>query len=70
MEIKKARAALTCCAENNAAQNILVKALACTLGHRETSSSEENASALTDLNSSLPTEDAQAGWMKEEPPVF
>ena len=31
----------------NAALNILVKALACTLGHRETSSSEENASGQT-----------------------
>jgi hypothetical protein len=44
MEIKKASAALTCCTENNATLNIQVKALACTLGHRETSSSEENAS--------------------------
>jgi IS605 OrfB family transposase len=30
--------------DHNAALNILAKALACTLGHRETSSSEENAS--------------------------
>ena len=29
--------------DENAARNILAKALACTLGHRETSSSEENA---------------------------
>jgi putative transposase len=33
--------------DHNAALNILVKALACTLGHRETSSSEENASGQT-----------------------
>ena len=33
--------------DHNAAKNILAKALACTLGHRETSSSEENASGQT-----------------------
>ncbi len=33
--------------DHNAALNILAKALACTLGHRETSSSEENASGQT-----------------------
>src|SRR6266487_110872 len=33
--------------DHNAAHNILAKALACTLGHRETSSSEENASGQT-----------------------
>ena len=33
--------------DQNAARNILAKALACTLGHRETSSSEENASGQT-----------------------
>jgi putative transposase len=33
--------------DHNAARNILAKALACTLGHRETSSSEENASGQT-----------------------
>ncbi len=33
--------------DHNAALNILAKALACTLGHRETSSSEDNASGQT-----------------------
>ncbi len=33
--------------DENAALNILAKGLACTLGHRETSSSEENASGQT-----------------------
>jgi len=33
--------------DHNAARNILAKACACTLGHRETSSSEENASGQT-----------------------
>jgi transposase len=33
--------------DHNAALNILAIALACTLGHRETSSSEENASGQT-----------------------
>ena len=33
--------------DHNAAKNILAKAFACTLGHRETSSSEENASGQT-----------------------
>jgi putative transposase len=33
--------------DQNAALNILAKALACTQGHRETSSSEENASGQT-----------------------
>ena len=33
--------------DHNAALNVLAKALACTLGHRETSSSEENASGQT-----------------------
>ena len=33
--------------DHNAASNILAKALACTLGHRETSGSPENASGQT-----------------------
>src|SRR6266581_2087340 len=33
--------------DHNAARNILAKALACTLGHRETSGSPENASGQT-----------------------
>jgi len=58
--------------DHNAARNILAKALACTLGHRETSSSQGGGKRFwTDcLYSPLQTEDGQAGWLKEEPPVF
>jgi putative transposase len=58
--------------DHNAALNILAQALSCTLGHRETSSSTAGGKRFwTDcLYSPLQTEDGQAGWLKEEPPVF
>ena len=58
--------------DHNAALNILAKALERTLGHRETSSSQAGGKRFwTDcLYSSIQTDDEQAGWMKEEPPVI
>ena len=56
--------------DHNAALNILAKAFAGTLGHRETSSSGGKRFWTDCLYLYTQTGYGQAGWLKEEPPVF
>ena len=54
--------------DHNAALNILAKALSCTLGHRETSSSSEegNASGQTASTRLSKRKTGKRAWLKEE----